>query len=121
MANQNVKQQVDEAIETLEALYFFTQGLKNETAEHVEKVRAIYGYLLEAGYPNFLADLQRDIQMLREHYGAKPPDERQRRTDARMQNQGLGWLQAPRWRGKTVTQISIAKTKVGPLVCPNRC
>ena len=70
-----LKLEIDEALETLEALYFFTQGLKGEAAAHLDKARAIYGLLLTPGYPKFLADIRRDIAMLREHFGALRPDE----------------------------------------------
>jgi hypothetical protein len=31
--------------------------------------------LLTPGYPKFLADIQRDVGMMREHFGALQPDE----------------------------------------------
>jgi len=37
------------ALETLEALYYFTQGVRGESAEHLEKIRGIYRYLLPSG------------------------------------------------------------------------
>jgi hypothetical protein len=65
----------DEALEKLEALYFFTQGLEGEAGGHLEMVRAIYGLLLKQGYPKFLADIRRDAALVREHYGALASDE----------------------------------------------
>lgn len=38
-------------------------------------MRQLYGFLLETGYPKFLAELKGDITMLREHFGALAPDE----------------------------------------------
>jgi len=67
--------EVATALETLEALYFFTQGVKDESAAHLEKIRAIYHYLLPLGYPKLVADLESDIRQVREHYGAIAPDE----------------------------------------------
>ena len=66
--HMELKQEIDEALETLEALYFFTQGLKGEAGIHLEKVRAIYGLLLKQGYPTFLADIRRDVALVKEHY-----------------------------------------------------
>lgn len=43
--------EVATALETLEALYFFTQGVKGESAEHLDKIRGNYQYLLPSGYP----------------------------------------------------------------------
>ena len=37
-------------------------------------MRAIYSYLLREGYPKLLADIQRDIAGIREHYGALGAD-----------------------------------------------
>lgn len=62
-------------METLEALYFFTQGVTGESAEHLERIRAICQYLLPSGYPKLVDDLNRDIKGIREHYGALAPDE----------------------------------------------
>jgi hypothetical protein len=70
-----MNEDVATALETLEALYFFTQGVKGESAEHLEKIRGIYSYLLPSGYPKLAADLQGDIKLIREHYGAVAPDE----------------------------------------------
>jgi hypothetical protein len=67
--------EVAKVVETLEALYFFTQGVKGESADHLEKIRAIYQYLLPSGYPKLVADLERDVHLVREHYGALAPDE----------------------------------------------
>jgi len=67
--------EVATALETLEALYFFTQGVKDESAAHLEKIRAIYEYLLPSGYPKLVDDLNRDIQGIRDHYGALAPDD----------------------------------------------
>src|SRR5579864_9065585 len=61
-------------LETLEALYFFTQGVKGESAEHLEKIHAIYSYLLPSGYPKLVVDLESDVRLVREHYGAIAPD-----------------------------------------------
>jgi hypothetical protein len=69
-----LKREVETALETLEAFYFFTQGVKDESAEHVEKVRAIHRYLLPSGYPKLLADIHKDIGAIRDHYGALAPD-----------------------------------------------
>jgi hypothetical protein len=66
--------EVATALETLEALYYFTQGVKGESAEHLEKIRAIYQYLLPSGYPKLVSDLERDVRLVREHYGAIAPD-----------------------------------------------
>ena len=44
-----MQKDVATALETLEALYFFTQGMKGESAEHLEKIHAIYSYLLPSG------------------------------------------------------------------------
>lgn len=66
--------EVATALETLEALYYFTQGVKGESAEHLEKIRDIYQYLLPSGYPKLVADLERDVRLVREHYGALAPD-----------------------------------------------
>jgi hypothetical protein len=67
--------QVETALETLEALYFFTQGVKDESAEHLEKIRAIQRFLLPSGYPKLVDDLNGDIRAIRDHYGALAPDE----------------------------------------------
>jgi hypothetical protein len=66
--------QVATAFETLEALYFFTQGVQGESAAHLEKIVAIYSYLLPSGYPKLVADLENDVRLVREHYGAVVPD-----------------------------------------------
>jgi len=47
-------QHVEIARETIEALYFFTQGLKDESAEHLEKIRTLQQYLLPSSYPKLL-------------------------------------------------------------------
>jgi hypothetical protein len=70
----DINQQIETAIETLEALYFFTQGLNEEELRHLEKIRAIYGLLLSDGYPQLLVDIERDIAGIRAHYGAIAPD-----------------------------------------------
>jgi hypothetical protein len=70
-----LKQEIEAALETLEAFYFFTQGVKDEFAGHLEKVRAIHSYLLPSGYPKLLADIQRDIAGIRGHYGALAADQ----------------------------------------------
>jgi hypothetical protein len=49
-----MQKDVATALETLEALYFFTQGMKGESAEHLEKIHAIYSYLLPSGSRCFL-------------------------------------------------------------------
>jgi|SRR5579872_6100749 len=67
--------EVATVFETLEALYYFTQGLKGVSADHLGKIRAIYQYLLPSGYPKLVADLERDVRLVREHYGAIAPDE----------------------------------------------
>lgn len=66
--------EVATALDTLEALYFFTQGVKGESAEHLEKIRAIYDYLLPSGYPKLVSDLENDVRLVREYYGAIAPD-----------------------------------------------
>ena len=63
-------EEVKTALETLEAFYFFTQGVKDQSAEHLERVRAIHRYLLPSGYPKLLADIRKDIRGIRAHYGA---------------------------------------------------
>jgi hypothetical protein len=70
----DLKNEIEEALETLEAFYFFTQGLNKEETEHLERVRWGFGYLLSAGYPKLLADIQKDIAGIRDHYGALAPD-----------------------------------------------
>jgi hypothetical protein len=70
-----MNEEVATALETLEALYFFTQGVKEDSAAHLEKIRAIYSYLLPSGYPKLIADLNGDIKGIREHYGAIASDE----------------------------------------------
>jgi hypothetical protein len=67
--------EVATALETLEALYYFTQGVRGESAEHLEKIRGIYRYLLPSGYPKLVSDLERDVRLVREHYGAIATDE----------------------------------------------
>jgi hypothetical protein len=62
------------ALETLEALYFFTRGVKGESVEHLEKTHAIYSYLVPSGYPKLVANLENDGRLVREHYGAIAPD-----------------------------------------------
>jgi hypothetical protein len=62
-------------LQTLEALYFFTQGVKGESAEHLEKIRTIQQYLLPYEYSKLVTALQSDIHLLREYYGAVAPDE----------------------------------------------
>ena len=65
--------EVATALETLEALYYFTQGVRGESAEHLEKIRGIYRYLLPSGYPKLISDLERDVRLV--HYGADATDE----------------------------------------------
>jgi hypothetical protein len=48
--------------------------VKGESADHLDKIRAIYNYLLPSGYPKLMADLERDARLVREHYGALAPD-----------------------------------------------
>jgi hypothetical protein len=67
--------EVATALETLEALYYFTQGVQGESAEHLKKIRRIYQYLLPSGYPKLVSDLERDVRLVREHYGAIATDE----------------------------------------------
>jgi hypothetical protein len=49
--------------------------VKGESATHLEKLRTIYRYLVPSGYPNLLADIQKDIAGFRDHYGALASDE----------------------------------------------
>jgi hypothetical protein len=66
--------EVSIALQTLEALYFFTQGVKGESGGAPEKIRAIYTYLLPREYLKLVADLERDVELVRDHYGALAPD-----------------------------------------------
>ena len=47
-------QHFETALATLEALYFFTQGVKGESAEHLSKIREIQRFLVPSGYPKLL-------------------------------------------------------------------
>jgi hypothetical protein len=67
--------EVATAYETLEAQYFFTQGVTGESAAHLEKIRGIYQFLLPSGYAKLAEDLERDVRLVREHYGAIATDE----------------------------------------------
>jgi hypothetical protein len=59
-----MNEDVATVLETLEALYFFTQGVRGESAEHLAKIRAIYDYLLPSGYPKLVADLKNDVRLV---------------------------------------------------------
>lgn len=72
--------EIEQSLETLEALYFLTQGMNEAETEHLERLRWGFTYLLSAGHEKFLADIQNDIDALRNHYGALAPDDFYRRV-----------------------------------------
>jgi len=70
-----LKESIDAAIETLEALYFFTQGLDGQAGQHLAEIRAMYRLLISQGYLRFLRELRDNIAAVRIHYGAIAPDQ----------------------------------------------
>jgi hypothetical protein len=71
----NLEPEIEEALEAMAALYFFTQGLKKDEMEHLDRMRWVLRFLLPAGHPKLLADIQKDIAGIRDHYGALATDE----------------------------------------------
>lgn len=69
-----LNQQIETALDTLEALYFFTQGLDGQAGRDVTDIRRHHWKLPRDSRRKVLASIKSDIKMLRTHYGALAPN-----------------------------------------------
>lgn len=65
-----LNQQIGTALEQLEALYFFTQGLAGQAGRDVSGIREHHLKLPREVRRKLLAKIKSDIELLRNHYGA---------------------------------------------------
>ena len=70
-----VNQRMEESLDTLEALYFLTQGLDSKGGRDVADIRAHYRELSESVRRKMLGHVRSDIELLRKHYGALAPND----------------------------------------------
>lgn len=70
MKQTGMKNRISTALETLEALYFLTQSLEGQASKDIADIRHNIGRLPRTAKLNMLDSIERDIQMLRDHYGA---------------------------------------------------
>jgi hypothetical protein len=66
----DLNQQIEAALNTLEVLYFFTQGLNGPMGQDVKDVRQHFEKLPRETRKGLLATIKSDIKSLRDHYGA---------------------------------------------------
>ncbi len=69
-----MQKELMQALETLEAIYFFTQSLEGQALKDIASMRAGYGRLDRQGKREVFKAVQGDVTLLRGHYGAKAPN-----------------------------------------------
>lgn len=69
-----LNQQIETALDQLEALYFFTQGLNGQAGRDVSDMRRYHLRLPRDVRRKLLDSLRSDITLLRDHYGALAPN-----------------------------------------------
>lgn len=65
-----MKKEYFQAVETLEALYFFTQSLEGKALVDITKMRAAFNILGKKKRKEVLKAIKDDVTLLRKHYGA---------------------------------------------------
>ena len=93
-----MKKKYFQALETLEALYFFTQSLEGQALKDILKMRVGYHLLKKQDRASMLKAIQRDVKLLRDHYGAIAPNRRFRSLLAEARREGTkGYVYLPKW------------------------
>src|SRR5436305_3342071 len=86
--------QIETSLDTLEALYYFTQGLEGKAGEHIREVRQMYQIIPRTGRRELLDSLKADVELIRDHYGALAPNKFYRDVvaEARKAKSGLAYI-----------------------------
>jgi len=98
MKQTGLKQRISTALETLEALYFFTQSLEGQASRDISDIRRNIERLPRTAKLSMLDSIERDIRLLRDHYGAIANNLKFRELYARANAEKLiylpkGWIE----------------------------
>lgn len=69
-----INDELKNAVDTLEALYYVAQGLTREPGDHISKLRALCAELPRRERHELLALIRKDIDAVRSHFGALAPN-----------------------------------------------
>lgn len=93
-----MKKKYFQTLEALEALYFFTQSLEGQALNDITKMRIGYALLKKKDRASMLKAIQRDVELLRNHYGAIAPNRVFRSLLAEARKAGTrGYVYIPKW------------------------
>ena len=98
MKQTGLKQRISTALETLEALYFFTQSLEGQASRDISDIRRNIERLPRTAKLSMLDSIESDIRLLRDHYGAIANNLKFRELYARANAEKLiylpkGWIE----------------------------